>query len=469
MHSQVLSDVPTQPVVEFGGNWVHGADSNYVLWPTVQALGLEGSVTNYSDLPGEDVRQRAISMIDVHHGVRNEVPKNVSDFWQARFDDARDACTEIALSWKAPHSSVTDCLEHVGFWEGVAPGSLDERVAEYFSWELIDFEDTVPPSELLNNGCFPENYNMSVNDYLVMDRRGYAATLDDTVHGMGADLIRDGRVLLDQFVQSVTKTGGTDEEDDRTSGRYNKGTARAADGREQHIFNEIVVTTNDGTDHFASRVLVTVPLGILKASVTGTASVLQFLPALLPSKVAAVTAMGFGHYGKLWLTFPDRFWDDSEIFKVASDQADESVGAAPWALNLDLPKYLPGSRTLNLHIAGSACRAVETAGADSLFTRKFVANAVRRLFGEDIERRYQNSTLVTVTNWTVSSNFRGSYSYWPLGLDNVTWAALKEPEWGGALHFAGEHTSLEHFGFVHGAVESGRRAANEILETLPTN
>ncbi len=36
----------------------------------------------------------------------------------------------------------------------------------------------------------------------------------------------------------------------------------------------------------------------------------------------------------------------------------------------------------------------------------------------------------------------------------------------GALHFAGEATSFEHPGYVHGAYETGRRAALEILAQL---
>lgn len=33
----------------------------------------------------------------------------------------------------------------------------------------------------------------------------------------------------------------------------------------------------------------------------------------------------------------------------------------------------------------------------------------------------------------------------------------------GNVHFAGEHTSVEYYGFLNGAVESGERAAREVV------
>jgi monoamine oxidase len=38
-----------------------------------------------------------------------------------------------------------------------------------------------------------------------------------------------------------------------------------------------------------------------------------------------------------------------------------------------------------------------------------------------------------------------------------------KPELDGKLIFAGEHTSMESAGFMNGAVESGERAAKELL------
>ncbi|MEZ0386948.1 MAG: FAD-dependent oxidoreductase, partial [Verrucomicrobium sp.] len=46
-----------------------------------------------------------------------------------------------------------------------------------------------------------------------------------------------------------------------------------------------------------------------------------------------------------------------------------------------------------------------------------------------------------------------------------TWmyGAAASPELDGKLVFAGEHTSFESPGYMNGGVESGNRAANELL------
>jgi monoamine oxidase len=55
----------------------------------------------------------------------------------------------------------------------------------------------------------------------------------------------------------------------------------------------------------------------------------------------------------------------------------------------------------------------------------------------------------------------GSYSYWRVGA--YTSFAGAEREASGGCHFAGEHTSVDFQGYLNGAVESGYRAANEIV------
>ena len=64
-------------------------------------------------------------------------------------------------------------------------------------------------------------------------------------------------------------------------------------------------------------------------------------------------------------------------------------------------------------------------------------------------------------SWIDDPAARGSYSYWGVGQYTELRGAGGTPE--GPIHFCGEHTSLEHQGFMNGAVETGERAAAEIL------
>ena len=54
-----------------------------------------------------------------------------------------------------------------------------------------------------------------------------------------------------------------------------------------------------------------------------------------------------------------------------------------------------------------------------------------------------------------------SYSFWKVGQYTRFAGVEREPE--GNVHFAGEHTSVNSQGYRNGAVETGQRAAQELL------
>ena len=65
------------------------------------------------------------------------------------------------------------------------------------------------------------------------------------------------------------------------------------------------------------------------------------------------------------------------------------------------------------------------------------------------------------SNWSFDPFTLGAYSYAPTGISDNDWDAIQHPV--GKIWFAGEHTMKELFGFLHGAVDSGRLAAKKIL------
>ena len=67
-------------------------------------------------------------------------------------------------------------------------------------------------------------------------------------------------------------------------------------------------------------------------------------------------------------------------------------------------------------------------------------------------------------HWSEDPWVQGAYSFWKVG-QATTYAQLAAaPE--GSILFAGEHTSFENEGYLDGAVETGERAAGEILSRL---
>ncbi|HNH06902.1 MAG TPA: FAD-dependent oxidoreductase, partial [Leptospiraceae bacterium] len=93
---------------------------------------------------------------------------------------------------------------------------------------------------------------------------------------------------------------------------------------------------------------------------------------------------------------------------------------------------------------------------------KFVQSAMkvlRKLFDKDAP----DPDEILRTNWGKDEFSYGSYSHIPPGAESEDYDAIAEPV-NDVLFFAGEGTSSEYPGTIHGALISGRRAAEEILD-----
>lgn len=67
-------------------------------------------------------------------------------------------------------------------------------------------------------------------------------------------------------------------------------------------------------------------------------------------------------------------------------------------------------------------------------------------------------------HWVEDPLVHGAYSFWKVGQATTYGELAAAPE--GSILFAGEHTSVENEGYLDGAVETGERAAHEILKSL---
>jgi monoamine oxidase len=83
--------------------------------------------------------------------------------------------------------------------------------------------------------------------------------------------------------------------------------------------------------------------------------------------------------------------------------------------------------------------------------------ALRGYFGSEVEQHFVSAKAM---DWSLQPWFRGAYSYTPVGGGDAR-AILRKPI--GPLHFAGEATGDHgHHATVHGAIESGERAIDEL-------
>lgn len=190
----------------------------------------------------------------------------------------------------------------------------------------------------------------------------------------------------------------------------------------------------------ARRVVVTVPLGVLQA---GT---LRFCPVLSPQKEQAINALAMGSVVKLALWFEQAFWPPFAFLQT------DGMVLAWWPVYGEqgtvLMGYTGGPAALELAVLGNEA-AVEQGLAE-----------VTALFGSAARATFVKGQLV---DWASDPWARGAYTYTPVGAGNAR-AELATPV-GSTLFFAGEATCTNgHPATVHGAIESGWRAAEEILQ-----
>eukprot|EP00404_Azadinium_spinosum_P025568 CAMPEP_0180678054 /NCGR_PEP_ID=MMETSP1037_2-20121125/68179_1 /TAXON_ID=632150 /ORGANISM="Azadinium spinosum, Strain 3D9" /LENGTH=274 /DNA_ID=CAMNT_0022707675 /DNA_START=111 /DNA_END=933 /DNA_ORIENTATION=+ len=174
--------------------------------------------------------------------------------------------------------------------------------------------------------------------------------------------------------------------------------------------------------------------------------------------MAGIDGMAMGRYAKVYLQFVSNFWDKKwgkarEILLTGG----KPVGWMTWALNLDHPKYAPGSKILSYHFVDDFAKQVESQPVE--VTKAHIMKSLRQQFGSTIEEPLK----ILVTNWTHNPLTFGSYSNWPIGYTTPEWEEMVKNE--GHLYFAGEHVD-ELFGYVHGALNSGQSVASSIAEEL---
>jgi monoamine oxidase len=189
----------------------------------------------------------------------------------------------------------------------------------------------------------------------------------------------------------------------------------------------------------ADRVIVTVPLGLLKAGG------IRFTPDLPQDKQAAIDRLGVGLLNKHFLRFETPFWpadiDWHECMKREPGRWSQWVSFAR-----------AGAPILLGFTGSDAAREGETLEEHALLAD--AATTLRDMFGTATPA----PVAAQVTRWASDPLAAGSYSFYAVGSIPADRQTLARPEGGGALSFAGEACSTNYFGTVHGAYLSGQAA-----------
>ncbi|PQE32952.1 flavin containing amine oxidoreductase protein [Rutstroemia sp. NJR-2017a WRK4] len=271
--------------------------------------------------------------------------------------------------------------------------------------------------------------------------------------------------------------------------------------------NPIEIETSDGT-FTAGEVVSTIPLGVLKKYVRPSGSGAEqkslFVPQLPAPKVEAITSLGYGTLDKIFLVYSSPWWKTEPYFSILkkgftsmgpdeSDEEDFSPNGHSTAepeepdtfisfttelpgLSISPSHVKPGPSSLfmtNLHSltgfpALSAFVSCSSATHIESLSDQEASMIVHRALTKGLGREPPLPDAVHVTRWAADQYSLGSYTHMIKGVSETQHRAeFQEPvvnERGATLRFAGEHTSVNHFATVHGALLSGWREADAVLK-----
>ncbi len=212
----------------------------------------------------------------------------------------------------------------------------------------------------------------------------------------------------------------------------------------------------------AGRALITVPLGVLQAGTIG------FAPR--PEEILSQAhRLAMGPVVRSTLVFADRFWAEPHrpnLRALARDLPQMSFLFSPSELPATwwtpMPRNLP---VITGWVGGpraAAWRRAIASSADPQPLLKQCLDTLAKIFEIPLEELEKRLLSCHAHDWQADEFTRGAYSYVPAGALDAPHRMAQPVE--NTLFFAGEHTDTEgHWGTVHAALQTGLRAAHQLL------
>lgn len=199
----------------------------------------------------------------------------------------------------------------------------------------------------------------------------------------------------------------------------------------------------------AGRAVVTVPVGVLQAGS------LAFEPPLPDPVAGALTGLRMNAFEKVFLRFPERFWDEG-VYAIRR----QGAAGAWWHSWYDLTE-LHGEPTLLTFAAGECAKRIRDWPDERIAAS--VMDGLRGIYGDGIPA----PSHVRITRWQDDEWSRGAYAYLTVGSapedhDRIA-APIGSGPGGPVLHLAGEASWTDDPATVSAALLSGHRAAERVL------
>lgn len=198
----------------------------------------------------------------------------------------------------------------------------------------------------------------------------------------------------------------------------------------------------DGSVERGSHVLVTVPLGVLKAQT------IEFRPGLPGIRTEAISRIGFGRFEKVVLAFDRSLGSErSHLYPI---------GEREFRVVMDMEPFTGRPVVVATAFGSSADLLVD--GTDDEVTGHLMGH-LRAAWGA-----VPDPVEIARSEWARDPYARGAYSFVPPGATRADFDLLGQPVAGRVL-FAGEATGSARVGYVDGAFSTAIREAKRLLGT----
>lgn len=390
--------------IDLGGSWIHGYIGN-PLTLLAHEYDVEGKLTDFSNIGGDsimafDAAGDELDAVEYGEGLRAFDGAMAQLNGSVLYDQPDESVRSLADLYEdglPGISSLTPTQQEGLYYASVIRSQfLDAADLHEIDWRLGGEYTKLPGGDLLLYGG------------------GYNQITD----GLAADLEIETETVVERIMH--------DSDSVRLQVRTGKTQQRVR----------------------CSRVVITVPLGVLKSGA------IQFDSKIPPEKLSAIGRIGFGNYEKIAFRFPEQFWpSEPHRFNYLTEQEPELYTS--WLNNA----HYTGEPILVLYHSGSRAQAINKLSDDALIGGAM--EALRVMFGADIPD--PDSTVRT--GWEADPFARGSYSFQKVGSQREDRFVLAKAV-DNRLFFAGEATHPHYFATVHGAYETGIRAAHEVMRVV---
>ncbi|XP_005190744.2 spermine oxidase [Musca domestica] len=419
-------------VVDLGAQWCHG-EKNNAIYETLQQNGL-------------DLVESTGRVYDDYKCIRSN--KEVVG------DDVAESLKSIAFnSIPERQEGLVDYEGSLGayltekYWNEVDKlgPNVDRVVAKEFFENFKKFESSVEASDHLFevSGRGHLEYWICEGDLLLNWRnKGFRTFLEVLLKSSVESPLGllDARVLLNQRVVQIDWSNG----------------------------QNIKVKCSNGTIVAADHVICTTSLGVLKETHAS-----MFKPSLPSSKIRAIEGLKLGTVDKFFVEFKEPFgpsewtgmcflWLEDDLKRLR----DSNLFWLESVFGFYRVSYQP--RVLQGWIIGPHARHMETLTEDE------VLEGILWLLRKFLTFNVPDPVHFKRTQWYSNVNFRGSYTFRTLLADELRTGAwdlatpLTDDKGQPLLQFAGEATHNHYYSTVHGAVESGWREAQRLIEFYKT-